>query len=109
MTIDARSGSPARLCRAVAFHPDPAGGVTEMVSLAAGQVAHKEVRMMKHAKTLGAALVMATLLAALPGCQKEAGPAERAGKEVDKAAEKVGESIEKAGDSIQDAAKGDKK
>lgn len=109
MTIDARSGSPARLCRAVAFHPDPAGGVTEMVSLAAGQVARKEVRMMKHAKTLGAALVMATLLAALPGCQKEAGPAERAGKEVDKAAEKVGESIEKAGDSIQDAAKGDKK
>ena len=81
-----------------------------MVSLAAGQeVAHKEVRMMKHAKTLGAALVMATLFAALPGCQKEAGPAERAGKEVDKAAEKVGESIEKAGDSIQDAAKGDKK
>ena len=37
------------------------------------------------------------------------GPAEHAGKEVDKAVDKAGQQIEKAGDRIQDAAKGDKK
>ena len=49
------------------------------------------------------------LLVALAGCQKQEGPAEKAGKEVDKAVEKVGQQVEKAGSSIQDAAKGDKK
>jgi hypothetical protein len=52
---------------------------------------------------------MGALLAALSGCQKQEGPAEHAGKEIDKAVEKAGQQIEKAGDSIQDAAKGDKK
>jgi hypothetical protein len=42
------------------------------------------------------------------GCQKE-GPAEKAGKEVDKAVEKVGQQMERAGDSIKDAVTGDKK
>lgn len=65
--------------------------------------------MMKPEKTVSAALVMSALLIALSGCQKQEGPAEHAGKEVDKAAEQVGEKIEKAGESIQDAAKGDKK
>jgi len=65
--------------------------------------------MMKPGKIVSAALVMSALLVALSGCQKQEGPAEQAGKEVDKAAEKVGEKIEKAGESIQDAAKGDKK
>jgi len=65
--------------------------------------------MMKLRKSVGAALVMSALLAALFGCQKQEGPAERAGKEVDKAVEKVGQQIEKAGDSIQDAATSDKK
>lgn len=64
---------------------------------------------MKPEKTVSAALVMSVLLVALSGCQKQEGPAEHAGKEVDKATEKVGEKIEKAGESIQDAAKGDKK
>ena len=75
--------------------------------------------MMKLGKIAGAGLVMSALLAVLPGCQKQEGPAERAGKEVDqavekagnevdKATQKVGEQIEKVGDSIQDAAKGDK-
>lgn len=58
---------------------------------------------------IGAALVISALLFAVSGCQKQEGPAERAGKEVDKAAEKVGQEIEKAGDSLQNAAKGDKK
>ena len=49
------------------------------------------------------------LIAVLAGCQKQEGPAERAGKEVDKAAENVGQQIEKVGESIQDAAQGDKK
>lgn len=64
---------------------------------------------MKYGETLSAALIMSALLAPLSGCQKQEGPGERAGKEVDKAAEKAGEQIEKAGDKIQDAAKGDKK
>lgn len=65
--------------------------------------------MMKFGKTLGAVLVVSTLLAAILGCQKQEGPAERAGKEADKAVEKVGQQIEKAGENLQDAAKGDKK
>lgn len=65
--------------------------------------------MMKPGKTICAALVMTALLATLIGCQKREGPAERAGKEVDKTTAKVGQQIEKAGDNIQDAAKGNKK
>jgi hypothetical protein len=65
--------------------------------------------MMKLGATVSAALVMSALLVALSGCQKQEGPAEHAGKEVDKSVEKAGQQIEKAGDRIQDAAKGDKK
>lgn len=65
--------------------------------------------MMKLGKNVSAALVMSVVLAALVGCDKPAGPAERAGKEVDKTVDKAGEQIEKAGENIQDAAKGDKK
>ena len=62
---------------------------------------------MKLGKTVSAALVVGVLFAALSGCQKQEGPAERAGREVDKAVEKAGgQQIEKAGASIQDAAKG---
>ena len=64
---------------------------------------------MKLGKTVSVALVMSALLVALAGCQKQEGPAEQAGKNVDNAVDKAGEQIEKAGDSIQDAAKGDKK
>ena len=67
-----------------------------------------------------AAVVMTALLFALSGCQKQEGPAEKAGKEIDKAAEqagekvdkageKLGEKVEKAGEKIQDAARRDKK
>lgn len=55
------------------------------------------------------AVAAAMLLGLVPGCQKKEGPAEQAGKEVDKAVAKVGQQIEKAGDAIQDAAKGNKK
>lgn len=64
--------------------------------------------MMKLGAAVSAALVMSALLTALSGCHKREGPAEQAGREVDKAVGKVGQQIEKAGDSIQDAAKGDR-
>lgn len=64
--------------------------------------------MIKLRKALSATLLGVALLATLVGCQKQEGPAERAGKEVDQAAEKVGAQIEKAGESLQDAAKSGK-
>lgn len=64
---------------------------------------------MKLGMNVSTALVMSALLVALSGCQQREGPAEKAGKELDKAATKAGQQIEKAGESIQDAAKGDKK
>jgi len=64
--------------------------------------------MLKPNKIVSASLVMGALLVTLSGCQKQEGPAEQAGKQVDQTTEKVGEQIEKAGESIQDTAKGDK-
>ena len=60
-------------------------------------------------RTVVTVLVIGVVLATTPGCEKQDGPAERAGKAVDNAADKVGQQIEKAGDQIQDAAKGNKK
>lgn len=51
------------------------------------------------------ALAAGLLLAGLAGCQKEEGPAERAGKAFDNAVQEAGKKIEKAGEKIQDAAK----
>ena len=65
--------------------------------------------MMRLGDTVSAALVTSVLLAVLSGCRKQEGPAEHAGKELDKAVEKAGQKIEKAGESIQDAAKGYKR
>ena len=76
--------------------------------------------MMKFKMTIGSTVVMTALLAALSGCQKQEGPAEKAGQKIDKAVEKAGEKIdqtteklgekvEKAGENIQDAAKRDEK
>ena len=55
-----------------------------------------------------AALVLGGLLVVLTGCPKPEGPAEKAGKEVDKAVGQVGQQVQKAGASIEDAAKGTK-
>lgn len=60
-------------------------------------------------KTVRATLIAGAVLAALAGCQKQEGPAEKAGKEIDRTTEKVGEQIEKAGEKIQDATKGNGK
>lgn len=76
--------------------------------------------MTKIGRSFIAAMIVATLFAALAGCQKKEGPAERIGREMDKAAEKagkqlekaadkVGEKIEEAGGKIRDAAKDVKK
>ena len=76
--------------------------------------------MTKISRSVIAALVLSALVAGLSGCQKKEGPAERAGKEIDKAVEKTdqqinkgvekaGEKIEKAGEKMQDAAKDVKK
>ncbi len=64
---------------------------------------------MKSNKSVVAVLATAVLIAGLCGCQKQEGPAERAGKQVDKAVDKAGQQIEKAGEKIQDVAKGTKK
>ncbi len=56
-------------------------------------------------RTILAGAVIATLSA----CQKEEGPAERAGKAMDNAVDSAGKQIEKAGEKIQDAAKDAKK
>jgi hypothetical protein len=66
----------------------------------------REIQMIKLVKSVIAALVMSALIGALFCCQKREGPAERAGKQIDKAVEKAGEQIEKAGEKIEDAAKG---
>ncbi|MDO8262700.1 MAG: hypothetical protein Q7T21_05690 [Gallionella sp.] len=65
--------------------------------------------MMKFEKYVATMFAMGILVAALSGCQKQEGPAEHAGKEIDKAVEKTGQQIEKAGDKIEDAAKDAKK
>ena len=62
---------------------------------------------MNFGKSATAAVLVSALSIGLSGCQE--GPAERAGKQVDKAVEKVGQQVEKAGQQIQDAAKDDKK
>lgn len=63
--------------------------------------------MMKFGKYVTTNFAMAILVAALSGCKE--GPAEHAGKEIDKAVEKTGQQIEKAGDKVEDAAKDAKK
>jgi TRAP-type C4-dicarboxylate transport system substrate-binding protein len=52
------------------------------------------------------ALIAVLLLGiALSACEKE-GPAERAGKELDKAGKEVGQAMERAADSVKESTKG---
>lgn len=64
---------------------------------------------MRPVKIVGTAVAVGALFAALSGCQKQEGPAEQAGKQVDKAVEHMGDQMEKAGDSIEDATTRDNK
>ena len=63
--------------------------------------------MKKLSKRVMTALVIGALFVfvGLSGCQKKEGPAEQAGKQIDKTVEKAGQQIEKAGDKIEEAAK----
>jgi hypothetical protein len=63
---------------------------------------------MKFGNGVVALAAVGFLMAGMYGCQKQEGPAERAGREIDKTMEKVGKSVEKAGEKIQDTAKGAK-
>lgn len=65
--------------------------------------------MIKFNSKLMLVLAASTVIAVLSACQKAEGPAERAGKSMDKAVESAGKQVEKAGEKIQDAAKDAKK
>ncbi len=58
----------------------------------------------KNAAVAVLAMGMMAVAVALVGCQKQEGPAEKAGKEVDQTVNEAGEQIEKAGEKIQNAA-----
>lgn len=60
-------------------------------------------------KNITSLLAAGLLVTAISGCQKEEGPAERAGKAMDNAVENAGKQLEKAGEKIQDAAEEAKK
>lgn len=60
--------------------------------------------MLKRKHNAMAMLAMGLLALALSGCQKE-GPAEKAGKEIDKTMSQAGKQIEKMGEGIQGAAR----
>jgi hypothetical protein len=65
--------------------------------------------MTKLRNGISAAVAMSILMAGLSACEKKEGPAERAGKEIDKSVESAGKQVEKAGQDIQNAAKDAKK
>ena len=58
--------------------------------------------MVRISRSAVVALALGALLAGMSGCKKE-GPAERAGKEIDRSAKKAGQEIEKAGEEMKKA------
>jgi hypothetical protein len=65
---------------------------------------------MTRTRNLAAAgLVISILVIGLSACEKKEGPAERAGKALDKTVESAGQQLEKTGQDIQDAVKDAKK
>jgi hypothetical protein len=68
----------------------------------------RSMPMKKLVQSIITALLVIVLSVGLSGCTKE-GPAEKAGKQIDKAIEKAGDRIEKAGDKVQDTVKDAKK
>ena len=61
---------------------------------------------MKSRKTIVAILGLGVLMLAAAGCEQQAGegPAERAGKELDKAIHDAGRKVEELGEEMQEAA-----
>jgi len=60
--------------------------------------------MNRSRQALAAVFAAAFLVAALGACQKQEGPAERAGKQIDQAVQQAGQELQKAGQKLQDAA-----
>lgn len=60
--------------------------------------------MIKNKRSMLSLAAMGLVALALSGCEQE-GPAEKAGKEIDKALSQAGEGMQRVGDSIQDAAR----
>lgn len=60
--------------------------------------------MFNKKKSLLSLTALGLLALALAGCEQE-GPAEKAGKEIDKALSQAGQEMEKVGNSIQEAAR----
>lgn len=60
---------------------------------------------MKLSKLASSFFAAAAVVVTLTACQDKEGPAEKAGKELDKAAAGVGQAIENAGDKIQNSVK----
>lgn len=60
-------------------------------------------------RNIASLVTVALLMFALSACRREEGPAEKAGKEIDKAIQGAGQAIEKAADSVRDAGKKDSK
>ena len=56
-------------------------------------------------KKMNSLLAMALLGLTLSACQKEEGPGEKAGKEVDKTVKEAGQAMEKAADAVKEATK----
>jgi hypothetical protein len=65
--------------------------------------------MKKIREIAGTSLFIGALAMGLAACEPKEGPAERAGKQVDKAFDTAGKKIESAGEKIQDAARDAKK
>lgn len=62
--------------------------------------------MTKLNEMFGAVLIIFALTLAISSCQQQEGPAEKAGKEMDKAIGNVGKQVDKAADNVKDAVKG---
>lgn len=65
--------------------------------------------MSKFGKNLAAAFATILLLSLLSACDSHEGPAERAGRDIDKALDNAGKHIERAGERIQDEARSERK
>ncbi len=65
--------------------------------------------MNRFSRNFAAGFATLLLLAALSACDTHEGPAERAGKNIDKALDNAGQHIERAGEKLQDESRGDRK
>jgi len=60
-------------------------------------------------RKIGCLAIAALLVFSLAACQKEEGPAEKAGKEIDKAFKEAGKAVEKTAESLTEATKKESK